>query len=157
LPPWAWSEKDYLEAIRSYRSRSRGTFDTRALVALTTITIRDEQTGTDINIQLVVGSMVYEIQQEGFEILRLSAVTGDDRTRQAFIDYLIASAQASKRRHRITCYVSDGDWETLRFFVRMGWDRRLLPSFYSDGRDAWLIETRVISSTPPPRRNAAGA
>jgi hypothetical protein len=148
LEPFAWRECDFLAAIRQYKSRSIGTYDTRAYVAVSTI--------ESIGIDLVVGSLVYEIQDDGLNILRLSAVVGDDRTRQAFIDKLIAMAQASRRRLRIGCYVSDGDWETLRFFVRLEWGRRLVPSFYPDGRDAWLVETRVVSS-PPPRREAAGA
>jgi hypothetical protein len=156
LPPFAWREQDFLEAIRQYRNRSKGTHDTRALVALSAVTLRDEETGTDLDIQIVVGSMIYEIHQEAFEIVRLSAHPGDERTRSALIDKLIRTCQASKRRHRISCYVSDGDWETLRFFVRLGWERRLLPSYFPDGRDAWHVLHDVVAAPPPRRDLAAG-
>lgn len=71
LPPWAWQEQDYLDAIRRYRSRSNGTFDTRALVAVSSMTLPDL-----VPIDLVVGSMIYEVQQWGYEILRMSAHPG---------------------------------------------------------------------------------
>lgn len=152
LPPFVWREQDFLDAIRQYRCRSKGTFDTRALVALT-MSLRDEQTATDVDIELVAGSMVYQIQQEGFQVLRLSAHPADDTVRQALIDTLVETCQASKRRHYVRYVVSDGDWENLRFFVRLGWDRRLLPSYYSDGRDGWVVETHVAVK-PPPTANA---
>jgi hypothetical protein len=38
LAPWAWAEHDFLSAVRQYRNRSKGTHDTRVLVALSTVT-----------------------------------------------------------------------------------------------------------------------
>ena len=119
--------------------------------------LRDQENDTVVDIQLVVGSMVFELQQEGFEILRQSAVVGDDRTRQAFVDHLVGLCAKSRNRHYVRCVISDGDWECLRRFVRLGWDRRLLPSFYADGRDAWHVQLDVVTSPPPRRDLAAGA
>ena len=157
LEPFAWRECDFLAAIRQYKSRSRGTNDTRALVAVATGNILDELSGTKVPLELVAGSMVYEIQDDGFEILRLSAVPADDTTRQLFIDHLLEACAKSTKRHSVRCYISDGDWETLRFFVRLGWQRKLLPSYFLDGRDGWLVQATVVAAPPPRRDLAAGA
>ena len=155
LEPFAWRDADYLAAIRQYRSRRRGMFDTRAYVGVTVMPLLDEQSGTQVEAEIITGSLVYEIQDDGLEILRVSAGPADDATRQAFTNHLVETCARSKKRHRLRCYISDGDWANLRFFVRLGWDRRLLPSFFPDNRDAWLVQHDVVGA--PPRRDLAGA
>lgn len=152
LEPFAWRESDYLAAISQYKDRSRGTFDTRTLVAIRPEIAFDDLSGTQVALELVVGSMVYEIRDDGLEILRLSAVPGDDATRRLFVDHLRGICAKSRQRHFVRCTVSDGDWENLRFFVGLEWSRKLLPSFYEDGRDGWAIECDV--AVKPPTANA---
>jgi hypothetical protein len=154
---FAWREADFLNAIRQYQNRAEGTHDRRAYVAIRTMMLPDPINGGDRQVELVVGSLVFEVQDDGFNVLRMSAVTGDNITREAFVDHLVGLCAKSRKRRYVRCVISDGDWECLRHFVRLGWDRRLLPSYFSDGRDGWLVETRVVNSAPPPQRNAAGA
>jgi hypothetical protein len=96
-------------------------------------------------VELVLGSLVYRIHESGFEILRLSAVPGDERTRSAFVDFFVGLCCKPTRRKRITYYIADGDWENLRFFVSLGWERRLLRNHFN-GDDALLVS--LATATP---------
>lgn len=143
LPPWGWTERDFLDAISQYRSKKQLMHDTRTKVATVTERLRDEATSEETDVELVVGSLVYEIREKGFEILKLSAVPCDEEVRRALLDDVMATCGKSTKRRSLSCHISDGDWETLRFFVRIGWDRKLIPGHFEDGRDAWHVSTDV--------------
>jgi hypothetical protein len=144
MPAYAWDRNDILEAVGQYRSQNLGTNDTRSFAAEVLVE-RDDGTGLTEDVPWVCGAMVYEIQQDGYEILFFTAQTGvegfADHVRLAMLLKLSTKAAHSEARKRLSVMVPDGDDETLRFFQNQGWDVKL--RLNPTGTDAWHCEYRL--------------
>lgn len=130
---YAWDEDDFISAVRQYKSKSRATPDTRSWVL-------DEVDGEKSR---VVGSLVYEIQKDGYEVLLMSAE--HDAARRRMLDYLASKLSQSESRNRCTYLVPDGDYAALKFLMNNGFSVKLLPN--PTGYDAWKCE-RVFEHKP---------
>lgn len=151
VQPWAWNENDYKTSIRQYRDKNKGMYDTRAKVAISIEKMHDELSSTEVDVEVVVGSLVYEIHDEGFEILKISAIDLDTWNR--LLNEMIDVVEASPKKNKLTYNVSDGDWVTLKRLMDLNWERKLVTNYFdcsSPPRDAWRmsIEFEAKSNKP---------
>lgn len=129
--PSPWKKSTYLRTIRQRHDESKGTFDTRALVAETT---------SGPGIPEVVGAMLYELADDGYRILRLVAVEElGTEVLDAFVGRLLARAERSATRKIVSMVVKDGDYSLLKFFQENGFSVTSLPDHF-DGVDGWLCQ-----------------
>lgn len=126
---WAWTKGDFLSAIRQRRNYREGTYDTRTLV------VETERDGE----MKVVGAMVFELQEEGYEIVKFSVLPEFPDAQRELIKHITRRAQRSDIRNRITIHLRDGDWESIKFFQNQGWDVKLRPDYF-EKEDGWRCE-----------------
>ncbi len=127
--PAAWSEEDFLRALRSRK-------------VIGTIAEAGEK---------VVGHMVYELNDGHLRILNLTAGPGPD-TRGVLTLFLdkLKSKLSSHRRTKIVTTVADAALDAHRLLSSQGFKAtRVLRHACDDGGDAYEF-TYALPNTPPP-------
>jgi hypothetical protein len=116
LRDWAWSKTDFEKAIEQYKSHTKGTNDTRARVA-----VQELQDGTE----QICGACVFELQDEGYEILILTVnpkVKDPALVQETLVGDIMSRGEKHPKRKKILVYVPDGDYVTLAFFMKWGYN-----------------------------------
>lgn len=130
VAPWAWTRQNFLQAMRQRRNARSGTYDTRTIVAVEEVEQEER----------VVGGLVVELQEEGYEILKLTAHPSFPEARTQLFKHLMRRAQNHQYRNKIVIHIPDGDWENVKFFQAQGWEPKLITEYYDDKNDAWRCE-----------------
>lgn len=154
LAPYAWGPDDLMEVVRRYKSKSKATDDTRVYVA-EVLTERLQEDGLVTREAEVVGCLAYELQEDGYEVLLMSAL--EDAARRAMLEMLLGKMSRSDTRKKLSTYVPDGDWKTLKFLMNndltgdarggKGFSVRLVPNPSPGGFDCWYAEYRLPAET----------
>ena len=136
LPGYAWSRDDILAAVKNG--------DNRALVAEILLPSVYESG----EVSWVCGAMIFEIQQDGYEILLLTEhPDAPENIREALLDKLLSRAQKNEQRKRLSMVVPDGDYNTLGFLQKQGWTIKLVTNYWSN--DEWHCEYRLPAADTP--------
>jgi hypothetical protein len=141
LPVYAWTEQDIVDTVRQYKSKLKKTDDTRALVAV----VERQEAGPDglsVTKNWVCGAFLYELREDGYEVLLLTAhPEAPPNARKEMIGSLVERAKRSDVRRKLTTYVPDGDYGTLKLFMSMGFSHKL--AYNPGGNDAWFCELKL--------------
>ena len=151
-PPWSWRPDHILSAVRRYKSKKTGEFDTRAIVAQLTHKILDSKTGKLEELAETVGGIIYETADDSYEILLLTVNPNKlggvplEAVLDTLLERVLRKAENSERRTRVRFHIPDGSYRLLKFFQdkkvsgEATWPYKRVDSYFADGSDAWLVE-----------------
>jgi hypothetical protein len=157
LQPWAWREKEFVEALSRYRRKLTHMADTRGYAAQLKIEMLDHRTGKKEAVCETVGGIIFERHEDGYEILLLTAhpEKAPPHTRDVLVEKVLRRAEDSPTRTKVRVYVPDGDWESVKFYQRLWGNPKLVRGHYGDGDDAWFFEYQAAEELPPEKTPAA--
>jgi len=159
LEPWAWTESKICEAVSRFTDRAGLMNDTRAWVAQIETKELDPRTGKKESVWPVCGGMIYELQENGYEILLLNCnveLTPLDGNPGAFevlstlLNVVLEKAKKSPARTKVSIHIPDGYWTMIRFFMSLKWKPQRKDSYWEDGNDSWYFEFETSKDKEQP-------
>ena len=158
LEPWAWTEAMIIEAASRFADKKGLVKDTRSWVARVDTKQEDPRSGKQESTWPVAGGLIYEIHDDGYEILLLTvnlemvkdvvgARFGPYEVLSDLVNIVLDKARGSEKRKRASIHIPDGHWMLVRLFMSIGWGKPTRKDrFFVDGNDAWYFERTMERS-----------
>lgn len=136
LPPWAWTRKDIISAIKQKENHKLGTMPTRCYVV-------EHQ-------KKVVGGIIYETLEHPRVFNVLWCVADPEAPTTVFtkmFDWLVTLADRSKCSAMVCYHVPDGWYRPLEYLqAQEDWEMKRISDYYPGMTDAWRMTYESIGA-----------